>query len=113
MNGKRRQRHWRISRRALHVAIALLLVFCFLSPFLESAINWNDSVFATGYDTESTSAILLLLLELVLSFAGLLLYFCWGVQWREKALVARSLAATELTFRITIPEISPPPPLRI
>ena len=112
MDGKRRQRHWRISRRALHVAIALVLVFCFLSPFLESAINWNQTVFATGYDTESTLAILVLLLELVLSLTGLLLCFCWGVQWCEKVLAARPSGPAGSTFRIPIPDISPPP-LRI
>lgn len=100
-------------RRAFHVAIAAILVICALSPFLESAANWNDSVFATGYDGESTMAVLVLLLELVISLAGLLVCLCQNLQWGERVALSPSGLTLESGFRIAIPELSPPLPLRI
>jgi hypothetical protein len=102
-----------IRRRAFHVAIALILVVCALSPFLETAVNWNDSLFATGYDGESTMAVLVLLLELVISLAGLLVCFCRNTQWIERIVITHSPFASKSDFSITIAELSPPPPLRI
>jgi hypothetical protein len=107
------KRDRQIRRRAFHVAIALILVVCALSPFLETAVNWNDSVFATGYDGESTMAVLVLLLELVISLAGLLVCFCRNTQWIERIVIAPSPFASKSDFSITIAELSPPPPLRI
>ena len=95
------------------MAIALILVICALSPFLESAANWNDSVFATGYDGESTMAVLVLLLELVISLAGVLVCFSAKTESGERITVEYSSAAWESGFRISIPELTPPPPLRI
>jgi hypothetical protein len=107
------KRDRQIRRRAFHVAIALILVVCALSPFLETAVNWNDSVFATGYDGESTMAVLVLLLELVISLAGLLVCFCRNTQWTERIVITHSPFASKSDFSITIAELSPPPPLRI
>jgi hypothetical protein len=107
------KRDRQIRRRAFHVAIALILVVCALSPFLETAVNWNDSVFATGYDGESTMAVLVLLLELVISLAGLLVCFCRNTQWIERIVITPSPFASKSDFSITIAELSPPPPLRI
>lgn len=113
MSGRERERDRQIRRRAFHVAIALILVICALSPFLETAVNWNDSVFATGYDGESTTAVLVLLLELVISLAGLLVCFCRTIQWIERVVLTHSLFASKSDFSIAIAELSPPPPLRI
>jgi len=99
--------------RAFHVAIALILVICAISPFLESAVNWNDTVFATGYDGESSLAVLVLLLELVISLAGLLVCLCRNLQLGERVVLKRSCLTSEPDFGIKIPELSPPPPLRI
>jgi hypothetical protein len=110
---RERERNRRIRRRAFHVAIALILVICALSPFLESAANWNDSVFATGYDGESTMAVLVLLLELVISLAGLLVCQCQNLQLGERVAFSRSRFTLESSFSIPIPELSPPLPLRI
>lgn len=95
------------------MAIALVLVVCAISPFLESAVNWNDSLFATGYDGETTLAILVLLLELVISLAGLLVCVCRNAQLGERALIRDSALAPRTDFGTKIPELSPPPPLRI
>ena len=113
MSARASKRDRQIRRRAFHVAIALILVVCALSPFLETAVNWNDSVFATGYDGESTMAVLVLLLELVISLAGLLVCFCRNTQWTERVVIMHSPLASKSDFSITIAELSPPPPLRI
>ena len=112
MSARASERDRQIRRRAFHVAIALILVICALSPFLETAVNWNDTVFATGYDGESTMAVLVLLLELVISLAGLLC-FCRNTQWIERLVTKHSPLASESDFSIIVAELSPPPPLRI
>ena len=109
MSGLGRQ----VSRRAVHVVIALILLFCIVSPFVESAIDWNDTVFTTGYDTESTLAVLVLLLELVISLPGLLVCFCRNIQSGERVVIKYSCCTPEFDFGTTIPELSPPLPLRI
>lgn len=114
MSGEERERKRQFRRRAFHVAIALILVLCAISPFLETAVNWNNTIFATGYDNESTIAILVLLLELVISFAGLVaVYVCCRLPLAERLDARDSCVASESNFRITIPDLSPPPPLRI
>ena len=67
----RQKRHEKASRpadsrrlRVFHAAIAVILVACVICPFIELAIGWNDTIFTTGYDGESTLAILVLVLEL-------------------------------------------------
>lgn len=95
------------------MAIALILIICAMSPFVETAVNWNDTVFATGYDGESTMAVLALLLELVISLAGLLVCFCRNTQWIERLITKPSPLARELDFSLIVSELSPPPPLRI
>jgi hypothetical protein len=113
VKGRERQRNRQIRRRAFHVAIALILVICAISPFVESAVNWNDSVFATGYDTETTLAVLVLLLELVISLAGLLACLCRNLQLGERVVIKYSWLTSESDFGTEIPELSPPLLLRI
>ena len=113
VKGRERQRNRQIRRRAFHVAIALILVICAISPFAESAVNWNDSVFATGYDTESTLAVLVLLLELVIWLAGLLVCLCRNLQLSERVVIKYSCLTSESDFGTEIPELSPPLLLRI
>ena len=113
MTRRERERNRQILRRAFHVAIALILVICAISPFVESAVNWNDTVFATGYDGESTMAVLVLLLELVISLAGLLVCFCRNLRLGEWMAITHSSVMPESGYSIRIPELSPPPPLRV
>jgi hypothetical protein len=98
------------------VAIALILVICALSPFAESAASWNDSVFSTGYDGESTFAVLVLLLELVIWLAGLLICLSPNLQLGERVfikLLQHSWFTSESDLGTETPELSPPLPLRI
>ena len=113
VSGRELERKRQIRRRAFHAAIALILVICAISPFLESAVNWNDTVFATGYDGESSLAVLVLLLELVISLAGLLVCLCRNLQLGDRVVIKHSPLTCESDFGIKIPELSPPTPLRI
>ena len=114
MSEGERQRNRQIRRRAFHAAIALILVVCAISPFVESAINWNDSVFATGYDTESTLAVLALLLELVIWLAGLVVCLSSILQLRERvSIMQHSWFPSASDLGTEAPELSPPLPLRI
>jgi hypothetical protein len=113
VSGREQERNRQMRRRAFHVAIALILVICALSPFVESAVNWNDTVFATGYDGESTLAVLVLLLELVISLARLLVCLWQNLQFGDRLALSLSRLKAELSLSVTIPELSSPPPLRI
>ncbi len=102
-----------MNRRIFHILIALILVTCAVSPFVESALNCHDSVFSTGYDGESTLAVVVLLLELVLSLASLVGFLCPNIQVNERMVEKFQRLTSDSGFRITIPDPSPPVPLRI
>ena len=100
--------------RAFHILVALVLIGCALCPLTETAIHWDGTIFQNGFDTESTLALLLLLLELSFALGRLLI-----------ALLSRVLKKLSLSFNfdrfalpalniaIVLPEISPPLSLRI
>ena len=102
-----------MSRRMLHVLIALILLACAVSPFVESGFNCHDNVFSTGYDGESTLAVVVLLLELVLSLASLLTFLCPNIQVKDRIVERYERLTFDSDFRITISDASPPVPLRI
>jgi hypothetical protein len=111
--GRRSQANRQFRRRAFHTIIAIILVVCVLSPYLESAMDLNDSVFATGYDNETTVAILVLLLELVFSLTKLLPSLCRNSQLSTAVVVEKSFVRPGFGSGICISELSPPVPLRI
>jgi hypothetical protein len=102
-----------MSRRIFHVVIALILVACAVSPFVELALNYYDSVFSTGYDGESALAVVVLLLELVLSFASLLVLLWPSVQLKERVDTEHPHLTSDSGLGLIIPDLSPPVPLRI
>jgi hypothetical protein len=61
-----------MSRRGVHGLLAIFLLACLLCPFVEIAVHSNDSIFNDGYDTESTVALLMAVLELRLTLPSLL-----------------------------------------
>ncbi len=98
----------------LHILMALILIFCAGSPFVESALNCHDNVFSTGYDGDTTLAVVVLLLELVLSLASLLLFLCPNIEQVKDGIVETCDHLTfDWDFRISFPDTSPPVPLRI
>jgi hypothetical protein len=111
--GRRSQANRQFRRRAFHIIIAIILVVCVLSPYVESAVDLNDSVFATGYDNETTVAILVLLVELVLSLTNLLPSLCLTSRLSTPVVAEESFVQPAVGFGICIPELSPPAALRI
>jgi hypothetical protein len=102
-----------MNRRIFHVLIALVLVACALSPFVESALNSQDSMFSTGCDGESTLAIVVLLLELVLSLASLLVFLWPTAQLEERVDTECTCPTSVLAFCTDVPDFSSSVPLRI
>ncbi len=102
----------RISR-AFHILVALALFGCALSPFIETAMHWNGNIFQTGYDTESTVAVLVLLLELAYWIAKTFVVLLGPVLERFSLVRLVRLTLPALDFAAVLPEIPPPLPLRI
>lgn len=99
--------------RTFHALIALALIGCALCPFVETAIHWNGTIFQSGFDTESTIAIILLLVELAYGLARLVLVILPPVLRRLSFVYFDRLAVQTLNFGTILPETSPPLPLRI
>src|SRR5580692_8139568 len=97
--------------RTFHILIALALIGCALCPFVELAIHWNGTIFQTGFDTESTVAVLLLLLELAYGLAQLFVGLLPPVLRRLSFVYFEQLEFHSLNFASVLPEISPPLPL--
>jgi hypothetical protein len=102
-----------MTRKRFHILVALILVICVVCPYVEAALDWNESIFTTGYDTESIVAIIALLLILSLTLAKLMAVFLPSIIINEPIVAARSLRKREHSFVFGIPEVSPPLPLRI
>ena len=102
-----------MSRRVFQAVIALILVICLVCPFVEMALGWDSSIFTTGHDSESTLAVIILLFELVLALAGVLVFLIPNIQVKESVVEKYQRLTSDPSFRIAIPDASPPVPLRI
>jgi hypothetical protein len=105
-----------MTRRGFHIVLALILLACVLCPYVEFIRHWNQSIFDTGYDGESSVAIVALLLILAFLIASLLAHFIPDSA-AAKSLVSShpALRGSAPDFMSAAPEVSPPPllPLRI
>jgi hypothetical protein len=102
-----------MTRRGILILLASILVVCILCPYVEDALDFNQSIFDTGYDTESTVAIIALLLILTFEFVSLLVYFLRTTTGEEHFVEPQGTLRHTLDFISTVPDISPPLPLRI
>ncbi len=102
-----------MTRRRILILLASILVVCVLCPYVEDALDWNQSIFDTGYDSESTVAIIALLLILTFEFGSLLVYFLRDTTGEEHFVEPQGTLRYLLDFNPTVPDISPPLPLRI
>ncbi len=95
--------------------LALTLVVCVLCPFLELALNCGQSLFDTGYDTETTVAVIALLLILAFALAKFLVYFLGITTGQERLIHSQSPSKPTLNFifAVSAPDTSPPSALRI
>jgi hypothetical protein len=90
-------------------AAALVLLGCALCPIFEIFLNWDSSIFATGRDTESTVAFLLLLVELSFAIARSLALVVATILQRLGIIpVSNPIAARRLIFSQILPASSPP-----
>lgn len=76
-------------------------------------MHWNGNIFQTGYDTESTVAVLVLLLELAYWIAKTFVVLLGPVLERFSLVRLVRLTLPALDFAAVLPEIPPPLPLRI
>lgn len=102
-----------MTQRRVHVLIALILLVCVFCPYVEAAFDWNESIFTTGYDTESIVAVTALLLILSLTLGKLLAVFRPTSATNEPIVASQAPAKREHGFVFGIPQVSGPLPLRI
>ena len=98
-----------MTRRGFHILLALILVVCVLCPYIEFAVEWNESIFDTGYDTESAVAVIALVVALAFVLAGLRIHFPEKTAGKERLAVPITTLRPALDFISTVPETSPPP----
>lgn len=102
-----------MARKWFHALIAIALLACLVSPYVEMAFNSNDLALLAGRDTESTIAVLLLVLELAFALAGLLVILAPGIFERVRLASPHGRLTAPPGLAILPPELSPPLPLRI
>lgn len=102
-----------MNRKTVHAAIGLILIFCVVVPLVEPILGWNNNIFVTGHDAESTLAVVMLLVELVLALAAILVSLLSVFRVIDRILKESLPPTSELGFRIAVSDLSPPVPLRI
>lgn len=109
-----KRRFLAMTRKGFHVLLALTLVVCVLSPYVEFAFDLNETIFSTAYDTETTIAVIALLLILAFALAKFLVSVLLDSTAEEPLPESHVTFSGTLDFISTLPNVSPPPlPLRI
>lgn len=93
--------------------LALTLFACGLCPFIEIALHSDQSIFQTGYDGESTVAIIALVLILAFALAKLLASFVAEDTTGESLLHPQATASLSADVAARFNDTSPPLALRI
>ena len=110
----RKGRFCAMTRKGVHILLALTLVVCVLCPYVELALNWGQSLLDTGYDTETTVAVIAFLLILAFALAKLLVSVLVDSTGEGPLDESRRPLRPLLDLISTVPDVSPPPlPLRI
>jgi hypothetical protein len=102
-----------VARRGFHIALAFILLACVVCPYIEFAIHFDQNIFATGYDSESTLAVIALLVILAVALARLLAFFLQPVLREDTSLALPSFLQHQRYFVVVDAEASPPLALRI
>lgn len=102
-----------MTRRGFHIVLALTLVACVLCPLAEFALHWNQTIFDTGYDGESTVAVIALLVILAFAIAKLLVCLALKDTSSEPLVDSEPVLGLTHDFISTLYDSSPPLPLRI
>jgi len=89
-------------------------VVCILCPYVEVAISWGQSLLDTGYDTETTVAVIALLTILAFAVGKFLVSIHVASTGEGPLDESHRTLRPILDFISTLPDVSPPPlPLRI
>jgi hypothetical protein len=99
--------------KRFHTFIALILLVCLICPFAEMIVHSDGCIFVSGHDTESTLALLVLIVELAFALGKLLFILLPGVLKKLSLVSVTRLALPILTFALILPDASPPLRLRI
>jgi hypothetical protein len=102
-----------VTRRGFHDSIALILLVCVICPYVEIALHWHESIFTTGYDTESIVAVIALLVILSLALTKLLAAFLPTEISDELIVASYPIRKPQRAFASATSEVSLPVPLRI
>ena len=103
----------RAKAKTFHGSIALGLLACSAWPAIELLCHTNDSIFQTGQDTETTLALLFVLMGLAVSSLKLVVSFAFIPVFRLCSRAAERAFSLEAAPGIAVPTPSPPLPLRI
>lgn len=102
-----------MTRKGLHILLACVLFFCAASPYIEFALRSNQCIFQTGYDTESTIAIIALVVILTFALGRLLASFVPEGTSEEPVFHPQEAVNPSADDAASFPGTSPPLALRI
>lgn len=100
-------------RRLFYTLIVAGLLPCVVSPFVECSLHMNGTIFSTGKDTETSLALLIVLLGLALVITRLFVTLRPGLLAMIRVLSPAWVAPAHDSWEIRLSELSPSPPLRI
>ena len=102
-----------MSRKGFHILLALTLFACAICPYIEIALHSNQYIFETGYDGETTVAIITLVLILAFALAKLLASFVPEGTTEESLFHPQETIGLSTDVGASFPDTSPPLALRI
>jgi hypothetical protein len=102
-----------ITPKRFHTLIAVVLLICMICPFVEMALHSDSCIFVSGHDSESTLALLLVVVELAFALGKLLIVLFPRILTKLGFVFSGRITLPALTFAVVLPEISPPLPLRV
>jgi hypothetical protein len=100
--------------RILRAVVLLIVFFCLLDHVTEALIGWDQQIWQTGRDTETTLFLVFLFVGLAFALATLIRLSAKLLRTIESILASFQIENLTPSFGIAIrPDSSPPLPLRI
>lgn len=103
----------RINAKAFHAFMGLGLLGCAICPVIEFLCRSNDCIFQTGHDTETTLALLFILIELAVASLKLVVPAVARVLSFLDNLKVVQISFVGAALSFAVPTLSPPLLLRI
>jgi hypothetical protein len=102
-----------VSRKHLHLVLALILIGCLVCPFVEFAIGWNDTYSLPATILKPMVAAIMVLVELVLALGSAVAFVLCEACVTGPLLTTDRLFLFEFDFGSPIHSFWSPTPLRI